>query len=65
MKKISKKEFPDIMIRGLVNPVWQKFRIICKEEGLPSANYGVHRLIKHAVAEYEVEHGEVIWNSKK
>jgi len=65
MKKISKKENPDIMIRGLLNPVWQKFRIICKEEGLPSANYGVHRLIKKAVREHEAEHGEVICNSKK
>ena len=65
MKKISKKEFPDIMIRGLSNPVWQKFRIICKEEGLPSANYGVHRLIKKTVKQYEAEHGEVICNSKK
>lgn len=58
MKK-SKKERPDIMIRGLLNPVWQKFRLICKNEGLPSANYGVHRLIKKAVKEHEAEHGEV------
>ena len=58
MKK-SKKERPDIMIRGLVNTVWQKFRVICRNEGLPSANYGIHRLIKKAVSEYEAEHGEV------
>ena len=62
---ISKKIKPDIMIRGLLNTVWQKFRIICKEEGLPSANYGVQKLIKKAVKQYEAEHGEVICNSKE
>ena len=59
MKKISKKEFPDIMIRGLKNTIWQKFRKICKKKELPSANYGVHRIIKNAVKQYEKEHGEI------
>ena len=64
MKKISKKEFPDIMTRGLKNAVWQKFRRICGMDG-NSANDGVKHLIYNAVKEYEAEHGEVIWNSKK
>jgi len=61
MDKIKK----DIMIRGLWNSVWQKFKVICKENDPPTANYGVKRLIRNAVLQYEAEHGEVIWNSKK
>ena len=56
--KISTKIKPDIMIRGLLNTVWQKFRKICKEEG-NSANDGVKHLIRDTVKHYEAEHGEV------
>ena len=59
MKTKNNKIKGDILIRGLLRATWQKFKIICKNEGLPSANYGVHRLIKHTVAEYEAEYGEV------
>jgi len=50
MDKIKK----DIMIRGLQNEVWMKFRKICKSQDM-TANYGVKRLIRNYVKEHEAE----------
>ena len=44
MDKIKK----DIMIRGLQNKIWMKFRALCKEQEY-SANYGVKKLIREYV----------------
>ena len=60
MDKIKK----DIMIRGLQNSIWMKFRQFCKDDDM-TANYAVKRLIRNAVKEYEAEHGEVKCNLKK
>ena len=48
-----------IVIRKIDNSIWQKFKVICKENDPPTANYGVKRLIRNAVKQYEAEHGEV------
>jgi len=49
----------DIMIRGLWDPIWQKFKIICKQNNPPTANHGVKHLIRKTVKQYEKEHGEI------
>ena len=62
MKQIQYKK--PIIIRKIRDDVWQKFRVICKKQGIKSANRGTIQLIEKCVAEYEAEYGEVICNSK-
>jgi len=64
MKKSNVDYKKPIIIRKIANDVWQKFRVICKNQGIKSANKGVINLIAECVAEYESE-GEVKCNSKK
>jgi len=53
MKKIKDDRIKkDIMIRGLQNGIWMKFRELCKEHD-QTANYGVKRLIRKYVKERE------------
>ena len=50
--KTDNKIKKDIMIRGLQNEIWMKFRELCKEHD-QTANYGVKRLIRKYVKERE------------
>ena len=50
MDKIKK----DIMIRGLQNSVWMRFRALCKKDDM-SANYRVKTLIRNYVKEHVEE----------
>ena len=43
-----------IVIRKIRDEVWQKFRDICKEKKIKSANRGVIKLIEDYVKKYEV-----------
>jgi len=42
-----------IVIRKIDNSIWQKFRVICKKQGIKSANKGVIKLIAECVAKEE------------
>jgi len=53
MKKIKDDRIKkDIMIRGLLDETWMKFRGYCKIDDM-TANYGVKRLIRKYVKERE------------
>ena len=60
MKQIQYKK--PIIIRKIRDDVWQKFRVICKKQGIKSANRGTIQLIEDCVAKYESEYGEVVCN---
>ena len=64
MKKSKVDYKKPIIIRKIRDNVWQKFRVICKNQGIKSANRGTIKLIEDCVAKYEAEYGEVICNSK-